>query len=419
MTVPSLDAVLEAYAQTMSPLEISPSLLSDQEVLGILKARDAIAETSTVLTKLTFEQQKKLVALDKVLKQKAWQLSKALDFASWRTSLEPPKSAWWWYLDTEAKHPRWQKLDWLWRGLSVAGWTVNLGLLIDLVPRFLMTGTGFGGAAAIAFPSILTLLQAKSELTETGKEGFEQLLVRLGIPKYFHREAQFSATLLLFIVLLGFRLGLPNFSDLARQEGFENYQAGQIAEAEAYYLQALSLDPDNIKAHYSLAVVYEDLQQFAQARRQYLLAVKGSYLKAYNNLGRLHILEKKPDLAVPLLVEGLSKLEELSQGEEASNLSIKYNMMKNLGWAFFEQEGRQKKAEKFLRIAIALTRSTEGIEKINNRASAHCLLAQVYEEQNKKPEALTQWKECSQWGSIFNPDEGLWLSLAQQKLEEE
>ncbi|AOY80628.1 tetratricopeptide repeat protein [Moorena producens JHB] len=411
MNNPPLDEALKTYEIALDNLEDSASPMSEEQIIAVLNARDFVQAAGQAQVYPSYHQQKKLVALDVRLKQNAWQISKVIDFASWRTSLEPRDTAWWWHLETEAELARWQWWDWLWRGLSIAGWTANLGLLIDLLPRFLIAGTGFAGAVAIAFPSLLTVLQAISELTETGKEGFDKLLIRLGIPKHFHAEAQLGATELLLLILLGFNFYLPNFSNFSNRRGFENYNKGQLASAEAHYQQALALNPDNVKAHYNLALVYEDLQQFDKARTQYQFAVKGGFVKAYNNLGRLHILNNKPSLAIPLLLKGLAKAEQAS-------IKVKYDLMKNLGWARLKQQ-RWYEAEKFLLGAVSIGSSQEGSKRISNRGSAHCLLAQVYQGQNQKTKALNQWQKCCQFGSSANPDEDLWLGLAHKKLKED
>ncbi|EGJ29018.1 MULTISPECIES: tetratricopeptide repeat protein [Moorena] len=411
MTNPPLDEALKTYEIALEHLEDSASPMSEKQIIVVLNARDFVQAVGQAQVYPSYHQQKKLVALDVRLKQNAWQISKVIDFASWRTSLEPPDTAWWWHLETEAELARWQWWDWLWRGLSIAGWTANLGLLIDLLPRFLIAGTGFAGAVAIAFPSLLTVLQGISELTETGQEGFDKLLIRLGIPKHFHAEAQLGATELLLVILLGFHFYLPNFSNFSNKRGFEKYNQGQLASAEAHYQQALALNPDNVKAHYNLAFVYEDLQQFDKARTQYQFAVKGGFVKAYNNLGRLHILNNKPSLAIPLLLKGLAKAEQAS-------IKVKYDLMKNLGWARLKQQ-RWYEAEKFILGAVSLGSSQEGSKRISNRGSAHCLLAQVYQGQNQKTKALNQWQKCCQFGSSANPDEDLWLGLAHKKLKED
>ncbi|NEO68204.1 MAG: hypothetical protein F6K52_01450, partial [Moorea sp. SIO3H5] len=141
MTTPPLDEALKSYEIALDNLEHSASPMSEEQIIAVLNARDFVHAAGQTNLHYSYHQQKTLVALDVRLKQQAWQISKVIDFASWRTSLEPPDTAWWWHLETEAELARWQWWDWLWRGLSIAGWTANLGLLIDLLPRFLIAGT--------------------------------------------------------------------------------------------------------------------------------------------------------------------------------------------------------------------------------------------------------------------------------------
>ena len=410
MTIPQLNEALNTYDIAFSKLKDAQSPLSEEQVLAVLNARDVVQIALKEENQASPDHQKKLIELDGLLKKQAGQITKVIDLSKWRASLEPSETAWWWKLETEVPpHPldRW---DWLWRALNIIGWTCNLGLLADLVPRFMMGGSGFAGAAAIAFPSILSLLQARSELTQAGKEGFDKLLNRLNIPPHFHEEAKLGSTGLLLLILLSFRSFLPTLCDFYQREGFKNYNQGQIASAEAKYLQSLALNPDNVKSNYSLGVIYEDLQQFDKAETQYQLAVKGDFVKAYNNLGHLYILNEKSSLAVPLLLEGLTKVED-------SQIGVRYALLKNLGWALLKED-REEEAEEFLLSAIQLASSSQGIEEINNRGSAHCLLAQVYQKQKgKEEEALSQWQECCQFGSMFNPDEDKWLSLAHKELK--
>ncbi len=410
MTTPQLETELNAYKTALFKIKDSQPPLSAEPVLEVLNARDAVEAALKELNQIAPANQRKLVELDALLKEQAEQIVKVIDLAEYRSSFHPPAEAWWWRLEIEALPHLWDRWDWLWRGLTVTCWTVNLGLLVDIVPRFLSSGTGFVGAAAVAFPSILTLLQARSELTQAGKEGFEKLLTRLRIPKYLHEEARLGSTVLLLAFLLGFRVFLPAISDWYNRQGVNRYREGQLASAEAKYLQALAINPDNIKAHYNLGAVYEDLQQFDKARMQYQFAVKGNLVRAQNNLARLQILDDKAALAVPLLLKGLTQIDE-------QPLRVRYNLMKNLGWAFLEDE-RGAEAEKILQGAIQLASTPEGIEQIQNRGSAHCLLAQVYQQQKRQSEAIAQWQECCQWGSMFNPDEDKWLSLAHKQLKE-
>ncbi|WP_293090938.1 tetratricopeptide repeat protein [Moorena sp. SIOASIH] len=88
---------------------------------------------------------------------------------------------------------------------------------------------------------------------------------RLRIPKHYHQEAKFASTLLLFGILVLLSLNKPAFSNCYNSRGINKHREGKLAGAEADYLQALALDPDNAKALYNLGSLYEDLQQFDQA----------------------------------------------------------------------------------------------------------------------------------------------------------
>jgi tetratricopeptide (TPR) repeat protein len=72
------------------------------------------------------------------------------------------------------------------------------------------------------------------------------------------------------------------------------------------------------------------------------------------------------------------------------------------GWIQFKQ-ARYSDAETQLRNAISLN---------NKLASAHCLLAQVSEKQNKQDDAKKSWEQCLQYASQYNHDENTWIGLA-------
>ncbi len=136
---------------------------------------------------------------------------------------------------------------------------------------------------------------------------------RLRIPKHYHEESKFASTLLLFGILVLLSLNKPAFSDWYNRQGLKKYNQGQLAGAEADYLQALALDPDNVNAHYNLGSLYQDLQELDKAKSQYQFAVKGNFIKAHNNLARLWILENKPELATPLLSKSLAAINILER----------------------------------------------------------------------------------------------------------
>jgi tetratricopeptide (TPR) repeat protein len=293
----------------------------------------------------------------------------------------------------------------------VITWTGSLGLLANIASRFLTGGVGVLGAVAVVFPSFLTLLQARSELTEVGREGLDKLIAKLAIPQNYREETKLGSLLALFGLLLSLWLALPLIAQVYNQKGVKNSQQGQLKTAEENYLRAIALNSNHMDAHYNLGNLYEDLQEFDKARTEYLIAVKGNVPEAYNNLARLFIEKKKYPQAVALLNQGI-----LEASKQKSFPEVKYDLFKNLGWARFEQ-GRVLEAQQALQVATGIASKPEVAQYIQNRGSAHCLLAQVLEKQ-KQPSALEQWQQCCQLSSTLNPDEDTWLHLAHKKLQE-
>ncbi len=377
---------------------------------------------------------KKVLELDVVLKKEISSIPKEINFIKWRESLHPHAEAWWWRLETTPKLHSWDRLDWLWKGLTISGWTINLGLLVYICNKFL-TAPGLGEVTGVIFASLLTLLKARGEFIQSGKEGFDKLLKTLHLSEHLREEAKLISTLLFSGLLLSVGFNFSFFSDLYNEGGLKNYVKNQFSGAERNFLQAIALDSDNEKAHYNLGNLYEDLQEFDKARSHYLLATKGDIdnlarNSALNNLARLYIVNGKYSLAPPLLVRALKSIqsiedEKLESIEDKRNkIQLKYNLLKNLGWARVQQK-REREAKDLLESAISFYRSLSLKEQqyITKKGSAHCLLAitleQDRDDKDRQLEALKHWKICCKLSSVSTPEEDKWLNLAHKSLEKE
>ncbi|NEO62433.1 MAG: tetratricopeptide repeat protein, partial [Moorea sp. SIO4G2] len=294
---------LVRYQKALEYLESSEISLCKEKALEILSARDALQKVLKTEDPVAGDILSQVMALDSGLKDNPGRILKVLNLADCRESLPAPPQDWWWHLDRK-------QVNWLIRGLTVITWTGSLGLLANIASRFLTGGVGVLGAAAVVFPSLLTLLKAKSELTEAGREGLEKFIATLGIPQYHQEGAKFGSLVGLGGLLLLFWLALPLISETYNDQGRKNHDQGELGTAEENYLRAIALNPDNVDAHYNLGNLYEDLQQFDKARTEYLLAVKGDVPEAYNNLARLLIKKKEYPQAVALLNKGLLEAQK-------------------------------------------------------------------------------------------------------------
>jgi tetratricopeptide (TPR) repeat protein len=429
MNIP-LDA-LDSYKKLIDEIEQPKSTIDISKVLEILSARDALQVELEQQKPVPIDRLQKVIELDAHLRANAFRITTEIDkqkgkeFAHWRKSIQPSTKAWWWQLETIHSPPPKKKLEWLFRGLWIAGWATNLSLLISIASRLGGAGSvGFFDPMVVIVPGIGALISASNKLPK-----FEKLLKDLHIPEPSRELTKFLATMMVSGVLVGGGYTIiPLMSKFANSNGAEKYEAGDLIEAEKDYKRAISLDGTNIEAHYNLGNLYESWHDIDKAKKQYEIAIAGKLPSAYNNLGRLYIQEKKYSLAAALLNNGLLKLSDrerkdsqfllskalISQSDgETSNQGIKYSLFKNLGWTMLK-EGRYEDAKMKLQVAISIA-GEEKPKDINYPAAAHCLMAQTLEKLKQPTASLKEWDKCSQWGSILNADEDTWLYLANQK----
>lgn len=385
--------------------------LSEAQALEILSARDQLKLALSFQTSISTNILAEIVKLDSQLNKQAHKVNEVINLADWRSSSPNPKKDWWWHLETKGQPHPWKQHDWFFKGLRLVVWTFSLVLLGDVIPRFVSGGLTVLSSWEIIVPSLLTLLGAGNELTQAGQQGWEKLITKVGLRQH-HQEASLSGFIgVLLILVIVFRTSLPTLSEWRNQKGVDNYNQGKLGIAEQDYLRAIAFDPDNYDAHYNLGNLYEDLQKFDGAKKQYLIAIKGDFPQAYNNFARLHIRQKEYPQAAALLQQGIIQ----TRTQDNFPPEDRYNLFKNLGWTRVEQK-RFSDAEAPLKISIRIANNPEAAPYIKNNGSAHCLFAQVLE--HKKKSAIEEWQKCCQKANSTIPEEDTWSYLARTKLLE-
>lgn len=400
MAVSELKAAVERYATTLTVIEAAATThLSKQQILDVLMARDEVHAVLSHKTQTSKEILIEVIELDERLKKQAGLITGLAQLSDWRASLHPPAEAWWWFLEPPTH--RWDSFDWVWSALSVTFLTASISLVVDISSRFLTGVPDTLGAFTITTQSVLTLLAAGGALTKAGQEATERILKSLNIPKHFQNEVKCSFALVLLLCLIGFRYSLPKIAVLYKNEGQKEHKAGRLANAQLNYSRAIKLNPEDWEAHYNLGQIYQKLQDLDRARAEYQVALQGDFERAYNNLARIYILDKKYAAAIELLQQAQSRTKD------NKDKSLQYLILKNLGWARLEQK-RYEDARIHLQDAVDL---------INDVPAAHCLMAQVLEHQNEKKNAIIEWEKCLAYASNDNPDEDAWIGLANQCLK--
>ncbi len=137
----------------------------------------------------------------------------------------------------------------------------------------------------------------------------------------------------------------------------------QFNLAKICYKIAILLKSDYDQAYYNLGSLYEDQNDIASAIREYERGIKYKNPSAYNNRGRLYLLEQGEEnchRAASLFLEGL---------KIATKYAGKYALLTNLGRAQLCLQ-KYEKAKESLEEAIAIN---------GDRPEAFCILAPVME----------------------------------------
>jgi tetratricopeptide (TPR) repeat protein len=419
----SLESALERYELALDFLE-KPEAEEEtsvaERVLEVLLARHsvqaALEDSKSVLTSTIL----RLDEQDSRLKACKGKIHRISQLSSWRSLINPPQEAWYWYLEPpalftwlEKSHPLLDRFDWLWKFLTLVALAISITFILNTLQRVLAGGLDATGIFAVMAQTIL-VLAGGSTLTQQGREALESVLALVRIPKYYWQELSTGLSILfLGIVICIHSFYLPQLATNFYQNGIKQYASGQIGSAMSAYQQAIALRPDYTEAHYALGLLYERLQQADKAIKEYQQVIQSdsetlnllTQLKTRNSLGRLYILNKKYSDAWIALEEGLSLIKELTQSDQ-DILYEKYNLLKNLGWLRL-QEKHYIDADAFLQQAIELN---------SERASAYCLQAQVLEGTNREKEAVSFWENCIRYTVSSNPDDAMRAATAREKL---
>lgn len=426
----SIGELAGQYYALAQKLADNKDSLAPEEVLKALISRDKISYLWRTEGPMDSVTAGLIVQGDQRLKALARPIGQIEALKAWRESFNPPAEAWWWPIPPPKPSSFFERFDWLWTALALTCLTLAIGLAADIAPRFLSGGPDTWGALVVVIQAVLALLTTSSILTKTGQDAAKRVLDSLKFPRRFWEEAGLVAAILLLVGLFGFRLLLPRMAVSYNDSGLQHHCAGRLASAQFDYERALKLNPDYPEAHFNLGLLFEDLQEAEQAQSHYQIVVQqGDLVIAYNNLAHLYILEKAYDTAIPLLLTGLQRLAKgeiketlvrcrptspplggIEGGEAVQKAPaelLRYEILKNLGWARLGQE-RYDEAEPYLAEAAAL---------LPDKAAAYCLQAQVREGRGETEAALKDWESCLQFASSYNADEDVWIGLARQKFQ--
>jgi len=175
----------------------------------------------------------------------------------------------------------------------------------------------------------------------------------------------------------------------------EAINSHQLESAYFYLNWALKFAPNNPKVANNLGYVYYAFEDRERANNFFRSAKNQLDPSGCNNYAHNKIEEGEYEEAEKLLWQCRNIVKD--------DLGLSY-MLKNLGWALFEQE-KYDEAEEHLRKALDLEQKL---------GPAYCLLAQVLEAKEK--DALTQWEYCLRHTGDDFREEVEWKKEAEKRV---
>lgn len=177
---------------------------------------------------------------------------------------------------------------------------------------------------------------------------------------------------------------------------------GRLCAAQAnydcaldHYETAIKLNPQYWEAYYNLGGLYDTWGRYSEARQYYQKVIDANTAispAASNNLSRLKNLESDYQGAIDLAQRALE------QSSDSVDRTTKAALLKNLGWAFFEQRD----------LAIASQYLNSSLSLDPTRTEAQCLLAQIHQKQHDTKAADLAWTQCAKSDPTL-PEVQRWL----------
>ncbi len=403
----------------MSPLPLAPALSRYQHalerlndtpdaLLAVLLARDDVAAALAQNAAPSVEQARQIADLDQQLQEYARQHTP--DLADWRASLTPLETAWWWLLDEQtaeqddaAEHQR--DLPWIIVASVLVALTIPLAL--DIIRRLWESAPD----TVSLMGTLLTVLLTGSPLTRRGQELATWLLTRLRLRPTIHAEVLAGAAALAFVVvLLGRVVGVPTLAIIYNDQGVAALEAGNITEARQAFQRSTALNPDPVVPYLNLGDAYAAIGLRDEATSWYQQALErdANFRPTYARLGHQYNQQGDHAAAQRVLLAGL-ELAPVADNEDLLVLT-EYDLLSNLGWAYFAQE-EYTQAREVLEAAIALAPPERG-------ALPHYYLARVYEALDEPEQARDQWLETLRYVDGEDWQDKAWHQEATQRIQE-
>ncbi|WP_413162980.1 tetratricopeptide repeat protein [Capilliphycus salinus ALCB114379] len=396
-----LISAIQVYNVALEILEEEREKSTESMILDLLVARDSLAKILSEKTLVSTQELMQIIQLDHRLREQTEVIVKIGKLNEWQTSYNPSKEAWWWFLELPESSEGDEPNDVVFDILTLVTLTGTTSFLITFLNLFATGGLSVFESFGLMGQGGL-LIAAIGSLKGQGKEMIQNFLEKKGVPRRFHSEVTFGVSSLLFLISLSIYGSLPKLGNIYFEEGKQAYEKGLLIQAQTKYQQALNLAPEHPEINVALGEVYESTGDLEEAKEQYEKAIRKGSVEALNNLGRIAIYENELVTAEAFLQIGLQQVKNLS----IPNPDLEYQLNKNLGWAFLQQE-KYTEAEQKLKAAIQLDKQIT--QQQIGGGMAYCLLGKAFTVQNNQQAAQQQFQLCQKYARPETVDEYKWL----------
>lgn len=263
------------------------------------------------------------------------------------------------------------RLDWLWKGLSLALMAASQVALISFTSLFFSNNKILAGVLLLCQFGLGKFVVDNVE--EKHQYVFQKLVYYFKVPQEWEWEIIMVISFLIFCLSFGVNVYVPEaYSNYLNQQGEALIKERKYYEAQELFESANSIFPNNPQTLHYLGFLADLFQEKDKAEKYYRKSISNIY--SLNNLARMYIKSGKYNEAVQLLLSGITVAEDNR---------TKYYLYKNLGEARIGQ-GVFDEAIANLNKAISL----------EPRPEAFCLLGDVYEKQGDFVTELGFRQEC-------------------------
>ncbi|ETW98820.1 MAG: hypothetical protein ETSY2_42160, partial [Candidatus Entotheonella gemina] len=138
------ESALDHYTFVLRNFSSVMPMPTEEQALSVLLARDALREIPPETAPGATAYAARLIELDERLKQHGETIAAAANLDAWRSSVQPPAEFWWWHFEPAPTKHAWDRLDWIWNGLTAGALALAASFIVGIYQAFSVGGLSWG-----------------------------------------------------------------------------------------------------------------------------------------------------------------------------------------------------------------------------------------------------------------------------------